>query len=668
MFRWAMSKMAAGTYDFGGGFFGFTVLGSTKKQLMAYQGWVYNAVEVIKRRYISVPFELVVKRGGDEETIEEHVFLDLWKQPNPNMTGRDLKQIISLHMDLTGKFFGLIVENSLGRPAEIWPLPPQNFLGLNLDGQGAIATFEFSDEGGQKRVFSRDEIIYLWYPHPLSFLHGASPIQAQAHAYDIDLAVRVYQRSFFQNSARPDMVLQTEQKLFPEDAERLLTRWKQKHQGAERAFEPAILDQGLTAQPLTVSAKDFEFMALAGWTKDNLLAAYNVPEGKLGLVKDVNKANSLGIDITFNSECILPRFDLFDDKFTASVMIRYDSSLELRHKNPVPRDIEFEHKRDMEEMDRGALTINEHRKTRGYDPLEGGDVGRIPMSQIPITEDIFTPEGEAGAEELAADALGFTAKDYRKAWGHLPEAEQKRRRRRWLGLAAATAREERKWKPKLRKFFKAQESRVLERLRGMERSKAATKDMLDMIWYAHEENEALGGAVKPLYQSTVTRAGAASLAEMEVAVAFDLQHPAVQRYLEGKLLKIRRINETTRERIRAELTAGNALGETIEELSERVAGIYQQARSYRTQRIARTEVIGAHNKGALEGYRQSGVVQQKEWLAGPEARDTHADADGQVVGLDEKFVVGDCTTDTPGNSGCPEEDINCRCAIAPVAA
>ena len=62
-----------------------------------------------------------------------------------------------------------------------------------------------------------------------------------------------------------------------------------------------------------------------------------------------------------------------------------------------------------------------------------------------------------------------------------------------------------------------------------------------------------------------------------------------------------------------------------------------------SETIARTEVIGALNGGSLEGWRQSGVVVGKSWLAALDdlVRDTHRAAHGQVVGIDDNFSVGD---------------------------
>ena len=48
-----------------------------------------------------------------------------------------------------------------------------------------------------------------------------------------------------------------------------------------------------------------------------------------------------------------------------------------------------------------------------------------------------------------------------------------------------------------------------------------------------------------------------------------------------------------------------------------IAGIKQffdNQSDYRAMRIARTETINAYGAGALEGYRQSGVVNGKYWM------------------------------------------------------
>lgn len=89
-----------------------------------------------------------------------------------------------------------------------------------------------------------------------------------------------------------------------------------------------------------------------------------------------------------------------------------------------------------------------------------------------------------------------------------------------------------------------------------------------------------------------------------------------------------------------------------------------------SQRKARTATVSSYNQDALDRARQTqaeaGVRHAKTWLATADARtrDDHEDADGQQVGLDEAFIVGDAELSYPGDPDGPDEQvINCRCTF-----
>jgi len=127
------------------------------------------------------------------------------------------------------------------------------------------------------------------------------------------------------------------------------------------------------------------------------------------------------------------------------------------------------------------------------------------------------------------------------------------------------------------------------------------------------------------------------------------------------------VNETTKRRIAATLTEGVADGENLASLSKRIRSVFD-ASPARARTIGRTESIKGYNFGTLEGYSQSDVVDDKEWLATKDevVRDTHAEVDGTVVGLQQNFQVGSSTLRYPGDpAGDAEEVVNCRCTILP---
>jgi uncharacterized protein with gpF-like domain len=95
-----------------------------------------------------------------------------------------------------------------------------------------------------------------------------------------------------------------------------------------------------------------------------------------------------------------------------------------------------------------------------------------------------------------------------------------------------------------------------------------------------------------------------------------------------------------------------------------VHDVFGVARGYRSERIARTEVIGSSNFATYSAYDQSGIVREKQLVATPDdrVRETHWNANGQVVKLNEYFVIGGYKALYPGDSDLPSEElINCRC-------
>lgn len=92
---------------------------------------------------------------------------------------------------------------------------------------------------------------------------------------------------------------------------------------------------------------------------------------------------------------------------------------------------------------------------------------------------------------------------------------------------------------------------------------------------------------------------------------------------------------------------------------------------YRARRIARTETISASNAATLEGWRQSEVIGGKQWLCAmtENSREAHKQANGQIVPLDEPFIVGGEKLMHPGDSSLGASAgnvINCRCTMKSV--
>lgn len=138
-------------------------------------------------------------------------------------------------------------------------------------------------------------------------------------------------------------------------------------------------------------------------------------------------------------------------------------------------------------------------------------------------------------------------------------------------------------------------------------------------------------------------------------------------YFDPRLRVWTQIDERIRDAIGESLREGMLQGETLRDLKTRVSDLMDGVTSHsRTRTIARTETATMRNGGRADYMRQQGV-EVVEWLAEQDerTRDSHAEQDGVQVRLGDTFPNGLSQPCEIG--GPPEEVINCRCTLLPIA-
>lgn len=654
-------------------------LGNKDRQLEAYIGHVYKCVSVIKDRIQSLKWHLVYQRGNQDAEIDDHQFYELAARPNPVWTWRELLSFAQMHLDLCGRAFWRIEFNGLGgAPGAVWPLLPSKFSKLIVrKGTMEIEGYEFYVQDGmtqssRKVIYSVEEIVDFRYSHPLDPFEGCSPIQQMAFTYDTDLAIRVYQRNFFQNSARPDLMFETDQPISQANADQFLARWNEKYQSVDQAWRPAVLGHGMKARVLNITNVDLMLIDLMNLTKQDILEAYRVPAGKLGTEVNVTKANSHAIDQTFNQECIFPRATLLSEVISRDILAFWDDSLVFKFENPVPKDKDFRLQERQTNLQYGYTSINEERERDGLEPAPWGQVPYLSITQVPVGSEMVPPTKET--------PKGITLKALKTDSG---------RARYWLlhnRRMLAYSKPLEKW---LKRFFKdlrgevngnlsEQWKRYLYQVQGMSFAKARKwaqehKEWETLNFDVEKAKERIRKEGLPFVEQIVLLAGENAFEFLEqLDLTFDIGNPRVLDFLATRENLLVGVVDEVFEQIRGQLAEGIEAAESVGQLQARInEHVWQNAEQVRSLRVARTESATATNLGNLEAFKQTGFVEKKEWLAAGDARETHLAAHARYQGegaipISEDFEVGAGRGPCPGSIGLPEEDINCRCAVVPV--
>jgi hypothetical protein len=134
--------------------------------------------------------------------------------------------------------------------------------------------------------------------------------------------------------------------------------------------------------------------------------------------------------------------------------------------------------------------------------------------------------------------------------------------------------------------------------------------------------------------------------------------------------KVTQINRTTESQIRGIIRNGLDEGFGVDKIAGRIRSLAPSFSALRAHVIARTETHTAANFGAQHAAELTGLDMKREWVSALDARTRdepdadHVDADGQVVGMKEPFIVSGESLMFPGDpAGSAANTIMCRCAV-----
>jgi HK97 family phage portal protein len=345
------------------------------QSLYKYRSWIGICVDKIASKAAVVPYFLKREFGQPDDEIYEkvwdHPLLRVLKNPSNFMSGRELRANIFRHVELCGCAFGAIIRNQAGQPAGIHLMNPHELVNIERGGDTSNLIRKFVFAPGKMRMnrveLSWNDCLYFHKSHPADPLMPCSTIQLVAHQSDIDMYLQTYTKDFLQNNARPDFLIILKEDADPNEITRARQDWESKHKGPGRQGVPAFITGDVRVESVGMSAKDFEFLSMANWTKDMIFAAFGVPEAMTGLQAAMSKDGLIAAQQTFAEECLAPRLDIFADVINAQLVPQFNNlnGLTFCHDKATPRDEQWEMAQAQGELTMGITTLNEVRRKKG---------------------------------------------------------------------------------------------------------------------------------------------------------------------------------------------------------------------------------------------------------------------------------------------------------------
>lgn len=626
--------------------------------LGSYTGWVYACVSTLAQDVASNPWVLWQKAGAkrdDWKAVEDDKLHPALLRPNSMQTWGDFAELTAMHLDLTGEAYWHIMTSAPGGPAIGFQMVYPHWIQEPIIEGGRLVRWRVQIPGWAQEFIPAEDLVFLRYPHPSEPMQGASPVEAFAVSYDMDLYARAYGASLLKNRARPDGILTSDQELTREQADQIRTGWQERY---NKPGEIAVLGKGSKYEALSVPLKDLEFLNLAQLTRDQILGIYKVPASKLGLVEDVNRANAEANDRTYKENAVEPRLRRIERAVNLYLLPRLkglERGFYWEYESPVEDDAEQERAKANDALQRGAITVNEYRGILGMDKAADGDVYLIPSTVTPVKA-ILDARPSTPAK---SEARGVRAEDTTE------DERMEQAARRWLRrhgqLEQAMAAE-------LAPLFIEEGEAVVAALEESGLRSVQTRDWLDTVLgtmrqvWARVMGKHVSEGLRNGWELAVedTKRQATEWASVEaMAKEWAQRHAA---------LRVTGIEGTTADEIRKVIAQAIANDLDFNQTAALLRELYREFSDSRAKMIARTEMGTALSRGKLmhaeEGQRRHGWNVRRKWvsLLDHRTRLTHQVAHGQRPNEAGKYLVGGSFLTHPGDPAGPaREIINCRC-------
>lgn len=676
---------------------------STTEMLRRYGKslYVFACVSKIARKIGSIELEMyrVLNSKGEVAELTVHPVLDLLYKPNPFQTKNEFFQLSVINLKCTGDAFWYKVRNDRGDVVELWNLRP-DWITVVVDAVEYIKGYVFRKPDGTEVRLASNDVVHFKYPNPLDEYTGMGPLKAAEKRVETEDFATHYQRDFFLNSARPDAVLKVpDQNLTADQKEDIREGWNQRYRGIKNTSKVAILEGGIEYQVISLSQKEMDYIESMKMTRDDILVAFGMPKSVIGITEDVNRANAETGMFIFLSEVVAPTMRFMMEKANEELVIPdFGDEYFLEFVDPTPKNRELELKEYAEGIANNYLLINEVRGREGLAPVRGGwsfyqplmnaPAGGLSAEDLKTLERVLNESGEANRKTIEAarkkKTFSFRGRSrllikLKVAEGLAGRAKARKkngnpRKKKWRGflqdeeLRKAYARMINKaidakassLKVATNAFADGQRARVVSELKKRAKGMKKISVEVSQIFDAKKEAKVAIELISPYLLTFLQDSGADALGMTAPQEDFQTTK-RIENWIKKRAAEFAEsVNNTTLEGLERVLAEGISSGEGIRDLSKRVADVYGEFDSYRSERIARTEATAANNEGLLEGFRQSEVATGKEWINSGDGRvrpehDDGTGVGGEIVGLSERFSNG---------LSFPEEP-NCRCVIGP---
>lgn len=387
---------------------GVTVTPDTALRISA----VYGCVRILSETVASLPLHVYRRLpNGGRESVRHPLNNLLGVSGNGEQTAFEQREYQMSSLGLRGNAYSVLELDRRGLVSSIESLKPfYCHLGRSASGS-LIVDYQ---EPGNSRVYRADQ---LWRVAALGSdgVQGLSPVALARENMALAITTEQSAARMFSNGNQTANVLEYEHQLTDEQIEKLRSQFTDQYSGYKNAHKPLILESGMSARSIGMSASDAQFLESRKFQIAEIARWYRVP---LHMLAELDKATFSNIEhqsIEFVVHTIRPWLVRLEQSASRDLLTDAEKQrgLFLSHnvEGLLRGDTKARYEAYASGIVNGWMSRNEVRALENLNPVEGLDNYLVPLNMADASE---TVESLAVAENriLRKEAVKQSAEEF----------------------------------------------------------------------------------------------------------------------------------------------------------------------------------------------------------------------------------------------------------------
>lgn len=360
----------------------------------------FAGVTLIAESVGGLPFKVFRElEDGEKVPARDHrAWRMIHDKPNPITPAHRFWSTVTGHLILWGNaFIEKVRDPATGLVTELWLHDPAS---ITIEWDSRLRMKRYRDNGQEPRRWTDESMLHItgWSTDGLL---GMSVLHCR-EAFGAALAREEFEGSFYYRGVRPSIVVSHPKQLTEAGAKHIKDSVDAAHGGSGQVFGAMVLEEGATAQPITMPLRDLEFIASQQLTRTDIAVLLRIPPAYLGGTTgdSLTYATVESNQIQFAQNAIAPWTNAIAKAVSADPTIFPFNSwyaeyvLEGLMRADAKSRAEFY--KLLDEVD--AITKNEIRAKENMPPLPDGDTTRTERAQAvapPAADPAVTTNGNA---------------------------------------------------------------------------------------------------------------------------------------------------------------------------------------------------------------------------------------------------------------------------------